>query len=530
MASSVGGALRALTRPSEAHALFGLAAVLLAVACLVPLLGIGTELLSEGAIARLGSTLGQARTWTLLMRSVSLALVVTACALLFGVPMGVMLGRSDMPRRKAALLLHVFPVFLPPFLLALGWFHLLGRQGLAGSDWTAALLFGPVGVVLVLTFAFMPVVTALTALGLQGIDPSLEEAALVASRPFRTVTQILLPLAWRSIALSGIVVFALALSEIGVPMFLRVRTYPAAVFSRLGGIEYAPGEAVALVLPLLLIGLVLVAIDRRFVGSRTAFALGLRSREVAPLRLGRARLAVSAAVWLLAFVSMLPLVALLSRAGATGLSDAGGWIRSSLTTSLLSGAAAASVIVLTGVIVGHALARMRWGAAALDTLALLAFMTPASVLGVGLITVWNRPATQVVYSTVAIVVLGFVARYAVLGVRTLAAVFARSSPHYEEAAACAGSRYTRRMFRIVVPMHARAIAATWLLALVFCLRDLDTVVVFYPPGLEPLTVRIFTLEANGPEAVIAGLSIYHAAFTGFLLLAFGWMLRQRGGT
>lgn len=527
MASSVGGALRALARPGQAHALLGLAAVLLAVACLVPLLGIGTELLSEGAVARLGSTLGQARTWTLLLRSVSLALVVTACALLFGVPMGVVLGRSDVPGRKAALLLHLFPVFLPPFLLALGWFHLLGRQGLAGNDWTAALLFGPVGVVLVLTFAFMPVVTALTALGLQGIDPSLEEAALVASRPFRAVTQILLPLAWRSIALSGIIVFALALSEIGVPMFLRVRTYPAAVFSRLGGIDYAPGEAVALVLPLLLVGLLLVTIDRRFVGSRTAFALGLRSREVAPLR--RVRLAASAAVWLLAFISMLPLVALLSRAGATGLSEASGWIRSSLTTSLLSGAAAASLIVLTGLIVGHALARMRWGAATLDTLALLAFMTPASVLGIGLITVWNRPATQVVYSTVAIVVLGSVARYAVLGVRALAAVFARSSPHYEEAAACAGSGYTRRMFRIVVPMHARAIAATWLLALVFCLRDLDTVVVFYPPGLEPLTVRIFTLEANGPEEVIAGLSIYHAAFTGLLLLVFGWMLRQRGG-
>jgi iron(III) transport system permease protein len=215
--------------------LFGFAALLLLIACFLPILALGAQLLSEGALATLAATLGQMGSWLLLLRSLALALSVTACAVLLGVPMGVLLGRSDMLGRRAALLLHVFPVFLPPFLLALGWFHLLGRQGLAGSAWTSSVLFGPVGLVGVLTFALAPVVSALTALALQGIDPSLEEAARVVSRPLRVVTHILVPLSWRSLAFSAIVVFALALSEIGVPMFLRVRTYPAAVFTRLGG-------------------------------------------------------------------------------------------------------------------------------------------------------------------------------------------------------------------------------------------------------------------------------------------------------
>lgn len=146
---------------------------------------------------------------------------------------------------------------------------------------------------------------------------------------------------------------------------------------------------------------------------------------------------------------------------------------------------------------------------------------------VGLISVWNRPATNVVYSTMVILVLGLVARYAVLGVRTLGAVLSRSSAHYEEAAACAGSGYLRRLSRIIVPMHARGIVGAWLVALVFCLRDLDTVVVFYPPGLEPLVVRIFTLEANGPEEVVAALSIFHALLTALVLLAGGLLFRWR---
>ncbi|WP_428266806.1 ABC transporter permease [Haliangium sp.] len=528
MATRVGRALTpsALVRRLEAPALRGLAALVLLACCLLPLLGIGAELVVDGASAQLRATLGAPGAWLLLLRSIGLALVIAAGATAIGVPLGVVLGRSDAAGRRAALWLHLFPVSVPPFLLALGWFHLLGRHGLVGAAWTSDALFGPAGVVIVLTLAFTPVVSALVALGLQGIDASLEEAALVASRPLRVVTGILLPLGWRSIALAALIVFALALSEIGVPMFLRVRTYPAAVFTRLGGVDYAPGEAVALVLPLVLVGVLLVVIDRRLLGARSVAGFGLRSRDPAPLPLGRARAIVSGLVWLVILLSLLPLLALLWRAGGAGLWQATAWIGASVTTSVLAGVLAATVISLVGVVIGHALARAHPGAAIVDGLSLIAFMAPASVLGVGLIAVWNRPATNFVYSTTAILVLGLAARYAVIGVRALAAVFARSSPHYEEAAACAGSGYLRRLSGVVIPMHARGVVGAWLIVLVFCLRDLDTVVGFYPPGLEPLVVRIFTLEANGPEQIVAALASYQVLLTALVLVAGAVVLRR----
>ncbi|MCG8556594.1 MAG: ABC transporter permease subunit [Proteobacteria bacterium] len=515
----------ALVRLLDMPALFGLAAAALLLCCFVPLLVLASELWSAAAFDQLRSTLGAARSWGLLVASIVLGLATTLIAVAFGVPLGVLLARSNMIGRAWALWLHLFPLFLPPFLLALGWFQLFGRGGLLGSSATSALLFGPAGVVVTLALAFTPVVSALTGLGLMGIDPALEEAAQVVSPPLRVVTRILLPLAWPSIAFGALVVFALSLSEVGVPMFLGVRTYSAAVFTRLGGVQYAPGEAVALVLPLFALGLVLVAIDRRLLGRRSYAALSMRSRDAAPLDLGRARVPLSGLAWLAALVPLAPLGSLLAAAGPNGLSEGVSWIRSSLATSLLSGVLAASAVVLIAVLTGHALARQRPFARSFDALALLAFMTPASVLGVGLIGTWNRPQTQLVYTGMGILMLGYVARYAAVGIRTLAAVFSRSSLHYEEAAAAFGAGFARRMLRIVVPMHARGVAAAWLIVLVFCLRDLDTVVTFYPPGLEPLAVRIFTLEANGPRAIVAALGVLHVLLTALAVAGAGLVLR-----
>ncbi|HET8647386.1 MAG TPA: hypothetical protein VFO85_17950, partial [Vicinamibacteria bacterium] len=158
----------------------------------------------------------------------------------------------------------------------------------------------------------------------------------------------------------------------------------------------------------------------------------------------------------------------------------------------------------------------------------LAFLTPAAVLGVGIIETWNRPGTRFLYGGPGILVIGYAARYLVIGARALAAVIAQSAVHLEEAAASAGAGFIRRLVQLMVPLHARGILFVWVLVLVFCLRDLETAVLFYPPGGEPTTVRIFTLEANGPEPVVAALACVHVAVTAVLVMAGAWLGRRAG--
>ena len=65
------------------------------------------------------------------------------------------------------------------------------------------------------------------------MDGALEDAARVAAPPARVLLRIVLPAAAPAIALAALLIFTLALSELWVPMFLRVDAYPAAVFARL---------------------------------------------------------------------------------------------------------------------------------------------------------------------------------------------------------------------------------------------------------------------------------------------------------
>jgi iron(III) transport system permease protein len=419
--------------------------------------------------------------------------------------------------------MHAFPVFAPPFLLALGWSHVF-----AGSPGASHALFGWSGALLVLTLALSPIVTLLVVLGVRGADSRLVDAARIAAPPGLVARRVLLPLSVPALSLAALVTFALAFSELGVPMFLRVKVYPEAVFSRLGGMNPLPGEAAILALPMLFLSLALLGGERWLGRRRSAASLSWRSPE-STLPLGRWRSLVGAAVWAFIALSLLPIAALGIR-GAPALGGIGDWIGDSGVNSLLVGVCTASVGAALALTAGWLVGRRRPGARLIDAVAFLGFVSPAALLGVGMSCLWNRPLTQGIYGSLGIVVLGLLARYAVIPIRTVAAGVLQTSTSTDEAARIAGASLVRRLFAIVAGEQRRALAIAWVLGFVFAIRDLETSALLYPPGGEPLTVRIFTLEANGPEPVVAALASLQIALTAGVLLLGAGLVRLVGRT
>src|SRR5262249_35578563 len=284
-------------------------------------------------------------------------------------------------------------------------------------------------------------------------------------------------------------------------------------------------------LPLVPLAVLLLFLERRYVGPRSFAVAGLRGMSRGPLALGRWRPVATLAAWSLVLVSLAPLLVLLVRSARRGgPRDVPHWVGRAPWNSLASGAIAATVIAALGLVLGHAPARRTPGATALDALSMLAFVTPAPILGVGLIAVWNRGWTQAIYASLGILVVGYIARYTVVGVRAVSSVVLQTPLDLEDSAAVAGARFLRRLGRIVLPLNLRGVVGGWLLAFVFCLRDLETAVLFYPAGQEPLTVRLFTLEANGPPSVVAALAVVQVGLTGAVLALGALAVRRWSGS
>jgi iron(III) transport system permease protein len=448
-----------------------------------------------------------------LVLSASVALLATAV----GTPLGVLLGRTDLPLRGAIVMLLTLPLLVPPYVVAVAWSTALGSTGWIGrwfspatSQILSSTFFGFYGCIGALFTAFMPVVMLLTIAYGEMVNPRLEQAGLLASRWPYVLWRITLPLIAPAILFAAILVFLLALGEVGVPTFLRYPVYPVEVLIQFAAF-YDFSAATAAAVPLLFITAAILALEIRFFPA-PALELGATAAEesMSPIKLGPWRLPLFGliAAWILITVA-LPMAALIAQAAAPGaLWDAFSRASDSIVRSVVFAAVGATALTILGFLCGylvHHRALPFWRA--LDALTLFLFILPGTVVGIGLISLWNRPMTNVIYATPAIVILGYVAQYAALPTRMTAAVLRRIPPSMEQAAALCGASWFMTLRHIVAPLAKRGLIAAWIIGYVFCLRDLGITMAVYPPGSDTLPVRILTLMANGAPSLISALCV-----------------------
>lgn len=481
--------------------------------------------------------MASARPWRLLGNSMALASLAALLSTSLGVPLGIVLGKTGIPLRRLFTLLFTLPLLIPPYITALSWADVLGGSGLASHfmsesliKTTSSLLFGLPGCVLVLASTFMPVVMLATMTYLRTINPRLEEAARLVSRPSGVLRSITIPLIWPGIMLAATLVFLLALGDFSVPTFLRVDVFPAESFTQFSAF-YNFGAATAAAVPLAILTIAVLGGERLFLRRRTyALRPAPGGDDLSLLQLGRYEpLMVIAVTVLCLVIVVIPLIALLMQSGS-----AGAYIRAlhavgdSLMRSLVLAAVGATALMILGFLVGyliHTRALAVWRA--VDAWTVLLFALPSTVIGIGLIALWNRPATNLIYATPVMILLGYLAQYTALTSRATVAGLALVPASMEEAAAAAGAGWVRRVGLIVVPLAGRTLMGGWLIAYIFCLRDTGITMLVYPPGYDTLPVRIFTLMANGAPDLIAAASVLMIATTVVPLAVLARVLRKQ---
>ncbi len=454
--------------------------------------------------------------WRLMAGSLGLAGLCTLVSTVCGLLLGILLGKTDLPCRGILTALFTLPLVLPPYVLAVAWFHILGREGSVRSwlgpavaEVTSDAFFGLAGCVWVLSSVFTPVIMLLTIAFLRCVNPRQEEAGrLVAPWP-HVLLRVTVPAILPAVGAGALLVFILTLGEFGVPSFLRVPVFAVETLTRFAAFYDFRG-ATAAALPLIVLTLLALMVERFFLHRRTAALQSARGFTPLIVPLGRYRKPCLVLIGLGCFLGvLLPLLVLFGESLAPGayslaLSHAG----ASLVRSLLYAGLGASALTVTGFLLGTLIhERASSFGVGLDSVTLFLFALPGTVLGIGLILLWNRPATNIIYQSALMLLLGWTARYSALTSRITVAALGQIPASMVEAARLAGAGWLRCIGQIVLPMARPGLVVAWLAAFLFCMRETGLSMLVYAPGRDTLPVRTFTLMANGAPELIAALCI-----------------------
>jgi iron(III) transport system permease protein len=501
--------------PSTRRIVFAIAAALFAVCCLLPIAYLLSTAFRGGSIA--GDVLSlDARQRGLLWNTALLGVGTAGLATFIGAPLGVALAKVPLRGKSLLRVALAVPVLLPPYVVALAWTYLGGSRGVVASvlgydllsEWTYSL---PAAIV-VLSLGFYPLSMLATEVALRRIDARLEEAAVLFTPASVVLRRITFPLAAPGLLGAGLIIFVLAVSEFGVPGLLRVRVYTTEVFTAFAAF-YDFSRAIVVALPLLFVCLIVALAAVLLVGERLVSASRASGAPLVVLDAWR-RPASAAAISALAIASGIPLVVLIREAlGAESPAAVFQGSGPAIVKSLLLAAIGATAVVLVATSVGYARARVgaRVGRVA-DTLLVVVFAVPSTIVGVALIGLWNRPGLfGAIYGTDAMYTLGYLARFVPVATLVIAAATRYVPMSHEEAASVSGAGWLRTMIRIVVPQIRLGLVTAWVVAFVLAFGELGVSILIAPPGEATLPIRIYTIIANTPASHVAALALFQTS-------------------
>ncbi|MFQ5798043.1 MAG: ABC transporter permease [Bacteroidota bacterium] len=475
-----------------------------------------------GAFFDLRSTSNIEALWNSLWVSVVSVLI---CGLI-GTGLAVVFSEFDLPLSRFLSKIAVLPIALPPLVGVLSFFFLVGESGIIPRAIMSIPGFGGIsfglegfsGVIVVHSYVFYVYFYLFASAALSRLDSSLIEAAEnLGSSRLRTLLRVILPQLRPALVGASLLTFMMSMASFTAPLifaadkrFLTLQIFNAKLN---GDFDIAATQSV--VLSMIAMGfLLLLRLSSREWRLQGTVKGVTRPRRVAVPpggRLLRWALSLTLAVLLLLPLLTVLLISFVKEGSWTWQilpqnftvsNYADLFMRSGvfepIRNSLIMSGLATFLSVLFGFGVAYATVRgrWRWGARALETVALLPAAIPGTVLAINFILAFNSPTLfagyRVLVGTFWILPLAYFVRNMPLVVRSSLAGLEQIDPSLDEAAKNLGASWTRRLRRVLLPVLLPSIISGGLLTFIACMGDFVTSIMLYTVFNRPIAVEIFS--------------------------------------
>jgi iron(III) transport system permease protein len=483
--------------------------------------------------------------WNTLVLALLCAFFCTALGLIFAL----MVTRTSLRGKKIIRALTVLPIITPPFVIGLGLILLLGRAGLVNQFLEYAFgiepgrwIYGMQGVLLAQVFAFTPVAFLILIGVVEGVSPSVEEAAqtLRADRN-RTFRDISLPLMMPGIVNAFLVSFIESLADFGNPIVLggNFAVLATEIYFSIVGAQLDQGRAAAMAVVLLVFTLGAFFAQRWLLGKKSYVTVAGKGDSGLPLALpdNVRRLCMGIAFPWMLFTIVIYGMALAGGFVKTWGRDnsftfehyikafgieyvngtiiwAGAAWNSFFTTIQLS-AIAAPVTTALGILTAYLLTRQTFvGQKLFEFSTMLSFAIPGTVIGVSYILAFNVPPIEIT-GTAMVLIMCFVFRNMPVGVRAGIAAMSQLDKSLDEASLTLRASGFTTLRRVVLPLLKPAIIGSLIYSFVRAVTTVSAVIFLVTAEYEMATTYIINRVINGDY----GVAIAYCSALIFLMLA-----------
>ncbi|MBI1998167.1 MAG: iron ABC transporter permease [Deltaproteobacteria bacterium] len=459
----------------------------------------------------------------------TLAITRQAIALVLGCFFAWLIARTDIPMKGFLEFFFWLSFFLPALPEAMGWILLLDpkygllNQGLMGLGIVSQPVFNIYsfwGIVWAHLGGSVSVKVMLLTPAFRNLDAALEESSRISGASgWRTFFNIIVPVMMPAILVTTIlgIIRSLEAFEIelllGTPIGLQVYSTKIHELVTWEPPQFAPAMALSTIFLGLL--LLMVALQRRYIGKRIYTTLTGRGFSIRPTHLGRWRMPAFALVLAFAlFVTLVP-TALLSTGTFMKLfgffNIAEPWtlenwratlndpvLLRSLWNTLAIGLGSGVIGVLFYSLIAYVVVRTRHrGRWLLDFLSWLPWSIPGILLGMALL--WTFLQTKIflpIYGTIYLLMVAMVIKSMPFGTQMIKSVLLQLGNDLEEASKVCGGTWLDTFRRVILPLTMPALITVGLVGFISAARDLSTVVLLGSGKSRTLSLLMLDFAAG----------------------------------
>jgi iron(III) transport system permease protein len=489
----------------------GLAGFLVVAVAPIGMLVVQAAIVADsGSASPLELMLPTGRRLDLLLRSVGLAVAVGGATTVVGALAGSLLWQA---RGRFSTYLRWLPLplaLIPAYVHAMSWSSAVALwvSATSGLGTSQRMLEGPLASWWVQVMALAPISVGLAVVGFAAIDQRLLDAARVVEDDDTVFRRIVLPLAAPSLLGGGTICALLSLADYSVPTLFQMPVYSLEIFAEFSA-SGRSDRALLLAVPLVVISALGVALG--WAGLRGAALRRPRSssRNLPPFSLSSALRTLQwmgLSVFLIS--ALVPLASMIGQVHAwptfgRAVADA----REELTFTLLASMGAALLSVPLAACLARELSLPGRGQGIWWLALGLLVAMPGPLVGIALVTLWNRSLPVEVYGTGMMVVLASVVRFLPFAAIIILAQLRRLDPLLLDAARILQRDWLQTTREVAIPLLLPGLLASAFLTFALAAGELGATLLVAPPGQATLTMRVFNLLHYGATESVAALAL-----------------------